>query len=102
MTENSPNAIHLPDLKQAIDAIFLHMTEVLNIDHVPLDQDYYLNIPRQLLYEAGDHCPPLEVGSLFEDLDFINKVSRNKEDAVSLMLVHVAPLLRYLAYKVGQ
>jgi hypothetical protein len=44
----------------------------------------------------------LDIGQLFDDLEFLLKTLDNEEQAVSLMFVHLAPLLRYVGEKVGQ
>jgi hypothetical protein len=100
--ENENASINLAALKSAIDAIFLHMTDVLGLHEIPLSQDYYAEVPEELLYAVGQAIENPSVGSLVDDLGFLNGMSRDKDEAVSLMLLHVAPLLRYLAYKVGQ
>lgn len=100
--ENEQASINLAALKSAIDAIFSHMTDGLGLHEIPLSQDYYAEIPEELLYEVGQAVENPSVGSLVDDLRFLDGMSRDKDEAVSLMLVHVAPLLRYIAYKVGQ
>jgi hypothetical protein len=100
--ENRHIVINLAELKSAIDAIFLHMTDVLGIDEVPLNQDYYAEITQETLYAVGLPADTGLIGSLVDDLDFLNQMSKDKYEAVSFMLVHAAPLLRYIAHKVGQ
>lgn len=102
LMENEPPSINLTELKSAIDAIFLHMTDGLGLHEIPLSQDYYAEVPEESLYAVGQAIESPSVGSLVDDLRFLNGMSRDKDEAVSLMLMHVAPLLRYIAHKVGQ
>lgn len=40
--------------------------------------------------------------SLIDDRDFLQTIMADKDCALSLMLLHAYPLLRYIALKVGQ
>jgi hypothetical protein len=99
---NNKSAIKVDDLKTVIDAIFAHLKDDLGIDEIALTKDYYWDVPESSLYSVDRDMEAPTIGSLFDDLEFLNPLLQNREQAVSLMLLHVAPLLRYIANKVGQ
>lgn len=67
-----------------------------------LDEDYYWTVASEELYEFRTAPTNLNVGSLCDDLEFLSSLEGDEKMAVSRMLIHVAPLLRYLATKIGQ
>jgi len=98
--ENRRLFINLGDLQTTVNAIFNHLMSDLKVDEVELTEDYYWEIPESSLYAVQDDIEPPTVGSLVDDLAFLRPLLTDKGQAVSLMLLHVAPLLRYLATKV--
>jgi hypothetical protein len=95
--------IDLKSLKKATDAILDHVINDLGIEKVEIedDADFYWDIPTDRLYAVKNSQPTLDVGRLSDDWDFVSKMLRD-DAPVALMLIHVAPLLRRLAEKVGQ
>lgn len=94
--------ISIEDLKNSIDVILDHITNDLGINKIELDQDFYWQIPEDSLHLLDQKPENLTMGSLIDDRDFLQTVLSDKECGLSLMLLHVAPLLRYVALKVGQ
>jgi len=94
--------IEVQKLRQVADKIFDHIENDLGVRSVPLDDDYYWQIPDAELYSIDKDPTELDIGQLSEDLSFLEDVVGEGEQAVCLMFLHLAPLLRYLAIKVGQ
>ena len=71
-------------------------TEVLNIS----DADFYWSIPlNQMLVENGV-APEPDIGSLWDDWEFLESMIRDDSYDVCLMMWHVYPLLAYMTLKV--
>ena len=93
--------IDLVALKTAIDAVFEHLTEDLGLKTVPIDdaEDFYWD-PGLAAYDVS-RKPHLDgVGRLSDDVHFVALIRRGEGGDISYNLVHVAPLLRYIAEKV--
>src|SRR5262249_1488681 len=101
-TDTTPlPTISISKLKAAVNLILDHMVDDLKIEHLQLDQDFYWHIlDKEHLYSLRDEAPGLGIGSLADDWDFLVKMDR--EQAISLMLTHVAPLLRYVGERIGR
>ena len=94
--------IKIRDLKLIVDAILTHITDDLGKDEIELTRDFYWEIPEDRLYLLEEDPSGFTMGNLLDDLEFLKPLLSDREQAVSLMLSHVAPLLRYIALKVGQ
>ena len=93
--------IEINDLRQVANRIFDHIQKDLKIDKVRIDQDYW-DIPKDKLYDPTKDPSDLVLGQLYDDWEFLSSILSDKEQAVSLMFVHLAPLLRYIGEEVGQ
>ena len=80
--------------------IFNHLTEDLKISKISLDKDYYWDICKEDIYDMSVDPSHFEAGQLSDDLDFLSKID-SKEDAVSIMFTHLAPILKYIGEKIG-
>ena len=100
--ENDTASINLEELRDVVNAIFDHLTKDLGLSNVELSENFYQEVPASCLYEAGQEFVVPDVGSLFDDLEFLAPLVKDRSQAVSLMFMHVAPLLRFIAQKVGQ
>ncbi len=94
--------IKVEDLKVCINSILDHIINDLKLSKIELDQDFYWQIPEDELFLLGTKPENLTMGSLIDDQDFLQTIMTDKECAISLMLLHAYPLLRYIALKVGQ
>ena len=91
--------INIAKLRRIIDALLVHAEQV----HGPelrLDHDYYWDISNPELYDTAQSINQVkEVGSLGDDWEFLHDM--RLEDIATegpyQMLIHAAPLLRYLA-----
>lgn len=100
--ENKKVVIKVEELQSIINSILAHIRDDLGISEVELTEDCYWEIPEKALYSVDQDQRELVVGSLFDDLEFLTPLLTDRDQAVSLMLLHVAPLLRYIGTKVGQ
>jgi hypothetical protein len=91
-------------LKKIIDTILDRMIKELEVSSISIDekQDFYWDIPTDALFKVKDKQPVLDIGRLSDDWDLLQDIIENPENAVSLQLIHVAPLLRWIGEKVGQ
>lgn len=95
--------IKLDELRQIINVIFDHIKEDLKVEDCPLTENYYWDLSGDSLYAIGNDAEPPSVGSLQDDWDFLKPLLlQDRNQAVSLMLIHAAPLLRYIGRKIGQ
>lgn len=100
--EKNRQIIEIAELKKIVNMILDRIENDLEIKEVELTEDYYWDVAEKVLYIREDSAAEIYVGSLCEDLEFLRPLLLDKDRAVSLMLIHVAPLLRYLALKVGR
>jgi hypothetical protein len=98
--ERNRKSINIAELRVIVDAILSHIEEDMGIKEVDLTEDYYWNFVDEVAYMGEVEQDAMTVGSLYADLEFLLPLLSNKEQAFPLMLVHVAPLLRYLSTKV--
>ena len=97
------SAIKIEDLRRVINAILDHIKDDLEIEECQLAENFYWDLAGDSLYVVDKDAETPSIGSLQDDWDFLRPLlSQDRTQAVSLMLVHVAPLLRYLGHKIGQ
>ncbi len=89
-------------LRAAVDRVLEHIEQDLGISKLGLDDAYYWEVADSSVFQVDRKEPRLDIGDLHDDWGFLRRVLDGGEQAVSLVLIHVAPLLRYLAIKVGQ
>lgn len=96
--------LNVQELKKVIDLIFEHLSADLSVRSVPIEsgKDFYWEVPTKQLFEVRKDQPTLDIGRLSDDLEFLQSMSNERAEAASLMLIHVAPLLRYIGEKIGQ
>ncbi len=94
--------IELEKLKVITNQLLDHLRDDLKIEKIDLDEDYYWNVPTSDLYDPRSKPSELDLGQLSDDWEFLLKTLDDKDQAVSLMLTHLAPLLRYIGEKVGE
>ena len=93
--------IELKTLKLAVNAVLDHLIEDLKLEKVPIDpdDDFYWQCSAPGIYNAS--TPPTEkdltIGRLNDDMEFIRLVRRGQAADHTINLLHITPLLRYLA-----
>jgi hypothetical protein len=96
--------INLLELRKVTNAILDHIIEDLEINKLPLKDtaDFYWEVPSERLYTVHEEQPQLDVGRLSDDLEFLSIITQDKQQAVALMLSHLAPILRYIGEEIGE
>ena len=97
MSNAQLSEVEVSVLRRAINAILDHMTEDLGVQKVTIEQDYYWHVPESELYDPRKAPQGLDLGRLPDDADFVKLIRRGDSGDVCYNLVHVAPLLRYIA-----
>jgi hypothetical protein len=98
------NEIDIRVLKKITNAILDHVINDLKIKKISIkeDQDFYWEVPSDQLYAVKKGQPQLDMGRLLDDWEFLAPIKNDNEQAVALMLIHLAPILKYLGEEVGQ
>lgn len=96
--------LDIRELKAVIDAIFDHIIHDVKVEKLTIkdEQDFYWDVPSNELYSVKGRQPQLEVGKLADDWEFLQAILKDKDQAVALMLIHAAPLLRQIGQEIGQ
>jgi len=91
--------IDLRAVKQAVNAVLDHLIEDLRLESVPIKdgEDLYWDCSALEAYDVSKQPAELTVGKLSDDIHFIRSVHRGESADVAYNLVHIAPLLRYIA-----
>ena len=91
----STEKINIEELRKAINILFDHI-RAGGIDVVEFKKDYYWDMDADKIYNVAADPADLTIGSLFEDWESVQKIASNKDLPVVLLLLKVAPLLRYI------
>jgi uncharacterized ParB-like nuclease family protein len=91
--------IDLQVLKRAVTDVLDHMMEDLNLTTVSIDpsKDCYWDLDEPALYDMSKDPDDFTVGRLTDDYHFVGGVHRGQAGDHAFNLIHIAPLLRYLA-----
>ena len=84
-------------LRDVTNRIFDFIEHDLKMHSVELSRDFYWSISDEELHEVGRQPQDLAVGSLVDDFHFVAAAHRDPDQAVPLLLMHVAPLLKWLS-----
>jgi len=95
-----PPAVDLRQLQKVFDLIIERMVDQ-GIREVTLNRNYYWNVDSQSLFDTKADRPVTDIGSLHDDWEFLCELLDDKEQAVALMLTHLAPVVRYVGEKVS-
>lgn len=87
--------IDIRKLKEVINILLDHVID-MGVDEIALEEQFYWTISDSEKYGMDSKPIELAVGDLFDDLDFVEGVLRNKDDVVSYTLTEVAPILAYV------
>jgi hypothetical protein len=100
--EKNRKTINISELRKIADSILSHIENELRLKEVALTEDYYWNVADDVLYMGENMEKAISVGCLYADREFLLPLLNDKAQAFPLMLIHLAPILRYLALKVVQ
>ena len=92
--------IKISDLRLVINRILDHVEHGLGHAKVELDEDDYWDVPDKERYDFTKMPENFEHGQLRDDWEFLSAIIDDKDQAVTLMLAHVAPLLRRISEQV--
>jgi hypothetical protein len=94
--------IDLRLLKVAVNAVLDHLIEELSLEKVTIEEreDFYWSCPPRERYDTSKNPQSGVPGRLSDDADFVKLIREGQGGDISYNLVHVAPLLRYIAEKV--
>jgi hypothetical protein len=92
------NRIELDVLRDVTNRILDFIEHDLQMKSVELPHNFYWSIAGDdELYKMDDAPEELACGSLVDDYDFVSSAHKDRDQAIPLVLMHVAPLLRALA-----
>jgi hypothetical protein len=96
--------IEIKKLRIAFDRIFDHIESDLKIQSVAIgdSQNFYWSFDSDNEAISSANPPAPGVGSLWDDYEFISKLVAADYVPPSLMLIHLAPLLRHVGQEIGQ
>ncbi|MDO4694913.1 MAG: hypothetical protein Q4A62_09935 [Eikenella sp.] len=66
-----------------------------------LDEDFYWDVYENERYDFTKTPEGYSVGQLFDDIYFLRKILESEETACPIMFLHLFPILRYMALRVG-
>lgn len=93
--------IEVESLRRAINVLLDHL-EAGGKASIELGEDYYWNIDEAQLYDVAGNPVDLSIGSLCDDWESIQRVGNGATVPVVLLLLKVAPLLRYIGSSVTE
>jgi hypothetical protein len=94
--------IRISDMRLAVNRILDHIENDLGHEFVTFDQDSYWDVADNERYEFSRVPENFGHGQLRDDWQFLSSILEDKDQAVSLMLIHAAPLLRRIGEQVGE
>lgn len=92
----APNRIDINALRTVTNRILDFIERDLGMTSVELSHNLYWSADDDDLYEMNKD-PQFNVGSLIDDLEFTTAAHRDPNEAIPLVLMHVAPLLKALS-----
>jgi hypothetical protein len=90
------NSINLRELQQATNRLFDHIIKTRGVENVELRQNFYWSVPAEQLYDVKNNLKQPDVGSLYDDWEFVRSLTQDATEPVAFQLTEVAPLLRYI------
>ena len=91
------HSVDIQILRKYVDRIFGFIEHDLKFDRIAIDRDFYWSISDDELSDVAKLPAEAVVGSLRDDWEFVLNAFPNEEQAIPVMLIHVAPLLQWLA-----
>lgn len=102
-SDEKMSTINFHDLKVIINKIFDHLEKDVGVTELDIGDSFYHNIDISEKFENFGIPPEPGLGDLIDDLEFLLPlVEQDREMAVSLMFMHISPLLKYIAHRIGQ
>lgn len=94
--------LNIIQLRQ-ITQMLLDSCEALGGSEWVLDEDLYWEVDECVRYgfTRSPECGDFVVGQLYDDWHFLSALLEDPDQAHPLMLIHLAPLLRYMALHIN-
>jgi hypothetical protein len=89
--------ISISEIRTAVNSILDFIEHDLQKNAVDLNKNFYWTVPYDDVYNVQKNPTDLYCGSLLDDVEFVKKMLLDKDTALPLMLLHVVPLLQYIA-----
>jgi hypothetical protein len=94
--------VNVSEMRIIVNRILDHIEHDLGKGSVSLTQDDYWEVADNERYDFTKSPDACAVGKLHDDWEFLRAILKDKDQAVALMLVYVAPILRGLGEEIGQ
>jgi hypothetical protein len=94
--------IKISELRLVVNRILDHIERDLGQSSIRLEQDDYWEVPDGERYDFTKSPEGTGAGKLQDDWEFLSSILNDKDQAVALMLIHAAPILRSIGEQVGQ
>lgn len=94
--------VNISELRRIVNELLEHIEDVNGPD-LRLELDYYWHLDSEVIYDVATPVSQVDlVGSLGDSWEFLSNMrdTNIRQEGPSLMLTHVAPLLRYIGEKV--
>jgi hypothetical protein len=98
---DNAKTIDIAEIRRISDLIFEHILNNLEVKSVELTEDMYWTITPNDIYDIGNDPKDFGIGQLYDDLDFLRRILDDESQAVPAMMMHLAPILGYLATRVN-
>jgi len=93
--------IRITDLEMSILKVFKSIKELKGENfQISIDEDEYWNIDDNEIYDIDSKPNDLDIGSLYSDLEVIEKILNNQLEPVPYNLKLFSCMLRYISNKV--
>lgn len=89
--------VDLSLLEKAVSTIFSEMKR-RGIDSVPLDADFYWNVPSESIYDPYNEPNQLDIGQLEDDYETL-RLAQETDKLMGYNLKNVSAIIRYLSEK---
>jgi hypothetical protein len=99
---NKMAEIDVKFLRNAVNIVLDHVINDLGLEKISIEgsSDYYWHCPASEVHDMSKKPIGLDVGSLPDDIDFVNLISRGRSGDVAYNLIYACSLLRYIAENV--
>ena len=86
------------ELEKIINTICEHLVSI-GIKEIEIDQDYYWDIDKEVLYDPSQKPNTLELGQLSYDVEILKNVLNGKHAPIGWHFVPLSAVLRYAGEK---
>lgn len=93
--------VNLHDISRIVEAIVNHTVAKRESPEVMLRQNLYWNLPSPDVYKVTADAPLPDVGSLYDDWDFIREIATGEQEPLANNLTKMTQLMRYLGEVLG-